>query len=128
MLIFNKLQNISACNFLYYRTARLKNKCRYKSSLYQRTETGYFRNRVYIFNPFGRFSSLTDSPGRPITIWSAMKLPVGLRSSAGLRIRGTSRYAMESSRLCSHLACISLESSTISRLSFTRSMVHFSSL
>ena len=43
-------------------------------------------NVTYNFNPFGRFSSLTYSPGRPIMIWSAMKLPVGLRSFAGLRI------------------------------------------
>lgn len=40
----------------------------------------------HIFIPFGRFSSLTYSLGRPIIIWSAMKLPVGLRSLAGLRI------------------------------------------
>lgn len=40
----------------------------------------------HIFNPFGRFSSLTDSPGRPIMTRSVMKLLVGLRSFAGLRI------------------------------------------
>lgn len=85
-------------------------------------------NVTYNFNPLGRFSSLADSPGRPIITWSAMKLPVELRSLAGLRIRGTSHCAIESSRLCCHLASISLESSTISLLSFTRSMVHFSSL
>ena len=45
-----------------------------------------------------------------------------------LRVRGTYCYVIESSRLCCHLASISLESSTISRLSFTRSMVHFSNL
>lgn len=82
----------------------------------------------HIFIPFGQFSSLTDSPGRPIITWLAMKLLVGLRSFAGLRIRGTFRYAVVLSRLCCHLASISFESSTISRLSFTRSMVHFSSL
>ena len=45
-------------------------------------------NVTYNFNPLGRFSSLADSPGRPIIIWSAIKLPVGLRSLAGLRICG----------------------------------------
>lgn len=85
-------------------------------------------NVTYNFNPFGRFSSLTYSPGRPIITWLAMKLLVGLRSLAGLRIKGAFRYAIESSRLCCHLASISFESSTISRLNFTRSMVHFSSL
>ena len=42
----------------------------------------------YIFNPFSRFSSLTYSPEQPIATWLAMKLPVGLRSFARLRIRG----------------------------------------
>lgn len=45
---------------------------------------------IYIFIPFGRFSSLNWKPGRPIMTWSAMKLPDGLRSSTGLRICGTS--------------------------------------
>lgn len=65
---------------------------------------------------------------RPTMTWSAMKLPIGLRSLARLRTKGTSCYTIDSSRLCCHLASISLESSTISRLNFTRSMVHFSSL
>ncbi len=43
-------------------------------------------NVTYNFNPLGRFSSLADSPGRPIITWSVMKLPVGLRSLAGLHI------------------------------------------
>lgn len=41
----------------------------------------------YIFNPFGRLSSLIYAPGRPIITWSA-KFPIGLRSFAGLRICG----------------------------------------
>lgn len=84
--------------------------------------------KFYIFIPIGRFSSLTYSPGRTIVTWSAMKLPVGFRSPARLRTKGISRYMIELSRLCSHLACISLEGSTTSRLSFTRSMVCCSNL
>lgn len=45
---------------------------------------------IYIFIPFGRFSSLNWNPGRPMMIWSAMKLPDGLRSFIGLRICGAS--------------------------------------
>lgn len=44
--------------------------------------------KFYIFIPIGRFSSLTYSPGRTIVTWSAMKLPVGIRSLAGLLIKG----------------------------------------
>ena len=43
-------------------------------------------NLDYIFIPFERFSSLVYNPGCPMTIWSAMKFPDGLRSFAGLRI------------------------------------------
>lgn len=57
-----------------------------ESCPYQRTDTDNFRSKVYIFIPFGRFLSLTDSPGRPIMTWSAIKLPVELRSLAELRI------------------------------------------
>lgn len=43
---------------------------------------------VYNFIPLGRFSSFAYNSGRPIMIWSAMKLPDELRSFAGLRICG----------------------------------------
>lgn len=46
----------------------------------------HIRTLVHIFIPFG----LHTNPGRPITIWSAMKFPDGLRSFAGLRICGAS--------------------------------------
>lgn len=81
--------------------------------------------RLIYFHPFQLVLILNRCP---TMTWSAMKLPVGLRSLAELRTKGTSSYTIESSRLCCHLASISLESSIISRLSFTRSMVHSSSL
>ena len=50
----------------------------------------YIRTLVHIFIPFGLHSSRTLNPGRPMMIWSAIKLPDGLRSFTGLRICGTS--------------------------------------
>ena len=50
----------------------------------------YISTLVHIFIPFGLHSSRTLNPGRPITTWSAMKFPDGLRSFAGLRISGAS--------------------------------------
>ena len=50
----------------------------------------HIRTLVHIFIPFGLHSSRTLNPGRPITTWSAMKFPDGLRSFAGLRISGAS--------------------------------------
>lgn len=41
---------------------------------------------TYIFIPFDRFSSFTYNPGRPVIIWSAMKLPTGIHSFTGLCI------------------------------------------
>ena len=46
----------------------------------------YIRTLVHIFIPFGLHSSRTLNPGRPMMIWSAIKLPDGLRSFTGLRI------------------------------------------
>ena len=43
-------------------------------------------NMIYIFIPFGRFSSFAYNPGRPIMICSAMRFPDWLCSFAGLRI------------------------------------------
>ena len=42
------------------------------------------------FIPFGLHSSRTLNPGRPMMMWSAIKLPDGLRSFTELRICGTS--------------------------------------
>ena len=53
----------------------------------------YIRTLVHIFIPFGLHSSRTLNPGRPMMIWSAIKLPDGLRSFTGLRI-------------CAHLRCV----------------------
>ena len=50
----------------------------------------YISTLVHIFIPFGLHSSRTLNPGRPITTWSAMIFPDGLRSFAGLRISGAS--------------------------------------
>ena len=50
----------------------------------------YIRTLVHIFIPFGLHSSRTLNPGRPMMMWSAIKLPDGLRSFTGLRICGTS--------------------------------------
>ena len=50
----------------------------------------YIRTLVHIFIPFGLHSSRTLNPGRPMMIWSAIKLPDGLRSFTELRICGTS--------------------------------------
>ena len=50
----------------------------------------YIRTLVHIFIPFGLHSSRTLNPGRPMMMWSAIKLPDGLRSFTELRICGTS--------------------------------------
>ena len=63
---------------------------RQEKEWYVPNPTIYIRTLVHIFIPFGLHSSRTLNPGRPMMIWSAIKLPDGLRSFTELRICGTS--------------------------------------